>query len=253
MMTGGMTAAQVPAIEEMSSAKRRKGWAGFAAVLVMGGALAYGYTRYTAYQKEQEQARIEQERQEQLRVQAEQERIRKEQEVEQERLRIAREKAEAERKQAERERLQAERERQAAERARQEAERRARQTPARKRDLNEYEIKRIARRYGFEIRSGKPTHDEANWYALNNGLERYDIYAKRYWGFLLPMYYVAVMSVGVRYTKAEMFEGHGGIIYYDDLRNNPSYTLDYIREKVQCMDEHQNQLVLMLMELKELE
>ena len=40
--------------EEISSAKRRKGCAGFAAVLVMGGALAYGYTRYTAYQKEQE-------------------------------------------------------------------------------------------------------------------------------------------------------------------------------------------------------
>ncbi len=107
--------------DEISSARRRKSWAGFAAVLVMGGALAYGYTRYTAYQKEQEQARIEQERQEQLRVQAEQERIRKEQEAEQERLRIAREKAEAERKQAERERLQAERERQAVERAREEA------------------------------------------------------------------------------------------------------------------------------------
>ena len=64
--------------EEMPFVRKRKGWAGFAAVLVMGGALAYGYTRYTAYQKEQEQARIEQERQEQLRVQAEQERSRKE-------------------------------------------------------------------------------------------------------------------------------------------------------------------------------
>lgn len=136
--------------EEISPVKSRKGWAGFAAVLVIGGALAYGYTRYTAYQKEQEQARIEQERQEQLRVQAEQERIRKEREAEQERLRIAREKAEAERKQAERERLQAERERQAAERARQEAERRARQQTPQRRYLSKSAIQNIVKSYGFE-------------------------------------------------------------------------------------------------------
>lgn len=147
--------------DEKLFARRRKSWAGFAAVLVMGGALAYGYTRYTAYQKEQEQARIEQERQEQLRVQAEQERIRKEQEAEQERLRIARERAEAERKQAERERLQAERERQAAERARQEAERRARQTPQR-RYLSKSTIQSILKSYDLDhtffmnLKSGGP-------------------------------------------------------------------------------------------------
>ena len=60
------------------------------------------------------------------------------------------------------------------------------------------------------------------------------------------------MSCGVRYRKAEMFDADGGFISYDELRNNPVYTRSYIREKVKCMDEYSNQLVKMLIELKEL-
>ena|GEM_PF-6739670 len=199
--------------DEISSVRRRKGWAGFAAVLVMGGALAYGYTRYMAYQKEQEQARIEQERQEQLRVQVEQERIRKEQEAEQERLRIAREKAEAERKQAERERLQAERERQAAERARQEAERRARQTPARKRDLTRSDIQRIAKRYGFVI---------TNEYKTLNGNRENVIASNAIGGF--TFYFMDLTPEKLYYHRGFFNTHKRPSITYDDLRNNLTYS-----------------------------
>ena len=155
--------------EDASFVKRHKGLVRFAAVLVMGGALAYGYTRYTAYQEKQEQARIEQERQELLRAQAEQERIRAEREAEQEHLRVEREKAEAERKRleaerlrAEQERQRAERERQAAERARQEAERRARQQTRQRRYLSKSAIQSILKSYDLDhtffmnLKSGGP-------------------------------------------------------------------------------------------------
>ena len=42
-------------------------------------------------------------------------------------------------------------------------------------------------------------------------------------------------------------------IAYDDLRNNRRITYDYLKEKLDFMESHCDELVSMLMELKELE
>ena len=128
-------------------------------------------------------------------------------------------------------------------------------TSGKRRDLTKTEIMGIARQYGLEIIGGRtPNDDEQNWYSLDHDELKYqEIYAKRHWSYLPPVYYVAVLSKGVKTRRADWTVGYGSYITYDELRNDPKYTFPYLEEELYFMDSHCSEMVLMLMELKELE